>query len=288
MKCLFFSILFLFGFLSFCQEKTYSKAQLDSMSREDVFSEKWTLSSIEKDTTSFKIIENVPIYKGCEKEKDNASKKNCMSQKIAELFKKHFNTTLPKNSKVKSGKARIFIQFYIDKDGSVVDSIARGPDKHLENEALRVLKLIPKLTPGYQKGKPVKIPYSVPLVFVIENKNDITSSFTYPVYRGCEEDLSNEELKKCSIQKIKNFIKLSFDMDIADRALPLEKNTKFQLDFIINKKGKVVQVNAKANHRAIAIEAIKVAKRIPKFKHPGTKDGEAVDTPFSLLMTIYF
>lgn len=117
---------------------------------------------------------------------------------------------------------------------------------------------------------------------------DAEDETTFPVYRGCDKDMSNEELKKCSVRKIKNFIKLSFDMDIADRALPLDKTTKFQLDFVINKKGKVEQVNAKANHRAVAIEAIKVAKRIPKFKQPGTKDGVAVDTPFSLLMTIYF
>ncbi|WP_282043704.1 hypothetical protein [Winogradskyella flava] len=116
----------------------------------------------------------------------------------------------------------------------------------------------------------------------------VDSQSTYPVYRGCDKDMTNEELKRCSKKKIMNFIKMSFDTGIADVALPLEKSTQFRLDFIINKKGKVEQVNAKANHRAIAIEAIRVTKRLPKFKKPGTKNGEAVDTPFSMLMTIYF
>ena len=286
MKLPFILTALLLGYLSFSQEKTYTKSQLDSMSMEDSFSEKGLSKS--KDTTDFKIIENVPVYKGCEKEKGNARKKNCMSQKIAELFKKHFNTTLPNDSKVPSGKTRIFLQFHIDKDGSVVDSIARGPDEYLENEALRVLKLVPKLTPGFFRGEPVKVPYSLPLIVMVENENIIEANFTYPIFRGCDKDMTNVELKKCSKGKIMDFIKMSFDLGIADVALPLEKSTQFQLDFIINTKGKVEQVNAKANHRAIAIEAIKAAKRLPKFKKPGTKDGKAVHTPFSLLMTIYF
>ena len=111
---------------------------------------------------------------------------------------------------------------------------------------------------------------------------------TYPVYRGCDKTQSNEDLKKCSIEKIKTFIKMSFDYEMADRVLPLEKSTKFQVNFIINTKGKVEKVNAQANHRAIAIEAIRIVKRLPKFKAPGKVNGKPVDTPFSLLMTVYF
>ena len=81
---------------------------------------------------------------------------------------------------------------------------------------------------------------------------------------------------------------MSFDTEMASRVLPLEKSTQFLLEFTINKKGKVETVNAKANHKAIAIEAIKVAKRLPKFKAPGTLNGKPVDTPFKLLMTVYF
>jgi len=270
--------LLLLSFLSFAQEKTYTKSQLDSIAKQEAFSE--------KDATSFAIIENVPVYKGCENEKGNIKKKNCMSEKIGELFKKHFKTVVPADSKIKPGKTRIFVQFHIDKKGFVSDSTARSSDEYLEKEALRVLKFIPQCKPGFQKGEPVKVPFSLPLLVNIEH--EATEDLTYPVFRGCDKEMSNDELKKCSEKKIKNFIKMSFDLGIADAVMPLEKSTQFQLDFIINKKGKVEHVNAKANHRAIAIEAIKVAKRIPKFKKPGTKNGKPIDTPFSLLMTIYF
>lgn len=110
----------------------------------------------------------------------------------------------------------------------------------------------------------------------------------FPVFRGCQKIKDPTEAKTCTIKKIKNYIKLSYDLDIADRALPLEKKTQFEVSFVVNKKGKVEKVNAKANHRAIAIEAIKTAKRLPKFKSPGKVNGVEADTPMTMTMTIYF
>ena len=280
MRHILFSILLLAVFSVKAQNKTYTQSELDSISKSDNF------KSEKRESSDFKIIEQVPVYKGCESESNNSEKKACMSQKIAELFKRHFNTVLPEDSKIESGKIRIFVNFIIDEDGNITKPSARGPSKHLESEALRVLKLVPQLTPGYVREKPVKVPYSLPLVAQVVNSNK--ASFRYPIFRGCDKKMNNAELKKCSEAKIKNFIKMSFDTGIADVALPLEKSTKFKLNFVINKKGKVEQVNAQANHRAIAIEAINVAKRIPKFKAAGTKNGKPVNTPFSLLMTIYF
>ncbi|WP_456440578.1 hypothetical protein [Psychroserpens sp.] len=124
-------------------------------------------------------------------------------------------------------------------------------------------------------------------VFAQENLQDIESS-KYPVYRGCDKEPNDSELEKCSKRKIMNFIKMSFDIEMASRALPLKKSTQFLLEFTINKKGEIENINAKANHKAIAIEAINVGKRLPKFKEPGMREGVAIDTPFSLLMTLYF
>lgn len=110
----------------------------------------------------------------------------------------------------------------------------------------------------------------------------------YPIYRGCDKKPTNAELEECSKRKITNFIKMSFDIEMASRALPLAKSTQFLVEFTINKKGKIENINAKANHKAIAIEAINVTKRLPKFKAPAIKEGIPVDTNFSLLMTLDF
>ncbi|MEM9679490.1 MAG: hypothetical protein AAF901_04130 [Bacteroidota bacterium] len=111
---------------------------------------------------------------------------------------------------------------------------------------------------------------------------------TFPVHRGCKKKLSYEEMKKCTTDKIIDYIKVSFDYQMADKVFLTDKTTSFQVDFIINKKGKAEDINAKDNHKAIAIEAIRLITRMPKLRAPGTVDGKPVNTPISLLMTIYF
>ncbi len=111
---------------------------------------------------------------------------------------------------------------------------------------------------------------------------------TYPVFRNCKENLGYEYLKNCTTEKIINFIKVSFDTELASNLFPHKQSTKFLVEFVINKKGKVEQVSAKANHREVAAEAIRVLKRIPKFKKPGYLNNTPIDTPFSIMMTIHF
>ena len=55
--------------------------------------------------------------------------------------------------------------FVIDKDGNITNIRSRGPDKILEKEAERIVGLLPKMIPGKQRGKPVKVPYSLPIHF---------------------------------------------------------------------------------------------------------------------------
>jgi hypothetical protein len=117
----------------------------------------------------FSVIENVPVYKGCDpKILDNAGLKKCMSQKIQSLISKKFN--IRKTSRgMKSGTVKIFAMFKVGKKGEVRDIKVRAPNKRLEKETRRVLNLIPKLTkPGFQRGKPVIVPYSLPIVFRIK------------------------------------------------------------------------------------------------------------------------
>ena len=100
--------------------------------------------------------------------------------------------------------------------------------------------------------------------------------------------MNYEDTKACTLEKISDYIKVSFDYEMTNRVFLTKKTTKFQLDFYINNKGKAEHINAKAEHKAIAIEAIRLIKRMPKLKKPGTLNGEIINTPISLTMTIYF
>lgn len=116
----------------------------------------------------FAVIENVPIYPGCEKAGNNEAKKQCMSEKVQQFVQKKFDTDLA-NDLGLEGKQRISVQFKIDKNGNITDVRARAPHPRLEQEAIEVVKSLPKMTPGMQRGKPVGVLYALPILFQVEN-----------------------------------------------------------------------------------------------------------------------
>lgn len=66
-------------------------------------------------------------------------------------------------------QGRVYVTFVVDADGSVSNPrIARGVDPSLDKEALRVVGLLPKWKPGMQRGKPVRVSYTVPINFQLQ------------------------------------------------------------------------------------------------------------------------
>jgi len=116
----------------------------------------------------FSVIENVPVFPGCEKKKNNTERRNCMSAKITKLVQRKFNTDLAGDLGL-SGRQRISVIFKIDKNGDVIGVRARAPHPRLEKEAKRVISLLPKMKPGKQRGKAVIVPYSLPIIFQVQD-----------------------------------------------------------------------------------------------------------------------
>jgi protein TonB len=115
----------------------------------------------------FSVIENVPVFPGCEGG-NNDAKKKCMSDKISDFVNKKFNTDLASELGL-SGRQRINVIFKIDKTGNIVGIRARAPHPGLEKEATRVIGLLPKMQPGKQRGKAVTVPYSLPIIFQVQD-----------------------------------------------------------------------------------------------------------------------
>ncbi|MBN1924937.1 MAG: TonB family protein [Prolixibacteraceae bacterium] len=66
-------------------------------------------------------------------------------------------------------QGKVYVQFVVDRDGSVSNArIARGVDPSLDQEALRVVNNLPKWKPGMQRGKPVRVSYTVPINFQLQ------------------------------------------------------------------------------------------------------------------------
>jgi periplasmic protein TonB len=115
----------------------------------------------------FAVIEDVPIYPGCESLRNNSERKKCLEEKVNLFVSKRFNVELAGELGLE-GQQRIFVQFKIDKNGDVVDVKARAPHPRLEKEALDVVSALPKMIPGKQRGKPVGVLYALPILFKVE------------------------------------------------------------------------------------------------------------------------
>ncbi|TXE09988.1 energy transducer TonB [Seonamhaeicola algicola] len=111
---------------------------------------------------AFAIIEDVPVFPGCEK-LSKAKTKACFQQMIQQHVVKHF--TYPQAALDMGIQGRVSVIFMIDTKGHVTGVRSRGPDKILEKEAERIIGLLPKMQPGKQRGKPVKVSYAVPIFF---------------------------------------------------------------------------------------------------------------------------
>ncbi len=66
-------------------------------------------------------------------------------------------------------QGRVICTFVVNRDGSIVDAeVVRGVDPSLDKEALRVIQSMPKWKPGKQRGKPVRVKYTVPVTFRLQ------------------------------------------------------------------------------------------------------------------------
>ena len=114
---------------------------------------------------SFAVIEDIPIFPGCENV-ERAKRLNCFNAKMNEHIK--INFIYPKKALKRNIEGKVFIKFIINKEGNVVDVQTKGADPILQTEARRIFALLPKMTPGKQRGKNVNVMYSMPLNFKLQ------------------------------------------------------------------------------------------------------------------------
>lgn len=125
------------------------------------------VEEVEEDiSVPFSVVEKVPIFPGC-MGTSNEELKDCFSKKINDHIIKNFK--YPQTALELGIYGRVIVLFVVDKDGNVTNIKSRGPDKMLEQEAERIIGLLPKMKPGMQRGNPVTVPYSIPINFQIQN-----------------------------------------------------------------------------------------------------------------------
>lgn len=79
------------------------------------------------------------------------------------------NVHYPANARENNIKGKVFVRFVVNKKGNIENtSIARGVHPLLDEEAIRVVKNLPKWKPGRQRGKPANVWYTVPINFTLQ------------------------------------------------------------------------------------------------------------------------
>jgi periplasmic protein TonB len=113
----------------------------------------------------FAVIEDVPLFPGCEKVA-KSDRRKCFQEQINKHIRKNFR--YPEIAQEMGVQGRVYVNFIISKDGSITNIRMRGPDKNLEKEAKRIISKLPKMTPGKQRGRPVRVPFSIPISFRLQ------------------------------------------------------------------------------------------------------------------------
>ena len=108
----------------------------------------------EDDNKVFMVVEKMPSFPGGDAALMRYLKKNVKFPTIAQ----------------ENGiQGRVYVEFVVNKDGRIVDvKILKGVDRHLDEEALRVVRNMPSWEPGEQRGKPVRVSYRLPINFTLK------------------------------------------------------------------------------------------------------------------------
>jgi protein TonB len=113
----------------------------------------------------FAVIEDVPVFPGCESVA-KSQRRACFQEQMNKHIRKNFR--YPDIAQEMGIQGRVYVNFIIAKDGSITNIRMRGPDKNLENEAARIIGRLPKMTPGKQRGRAVRVPFSIPITFRLQ------------------------------------------------------------------------------------------------------------------------
>ena len=107
-----------------------------------------------EEQTIFEVVENMPDFPGGQA---------ALMQYLAK------NIKYPTIAQENGTQGRVIVQFVVNRDGSIVDAkVVRSVDPYLDKEALRVINTMPKWKPGMQRGKPVRVKFTVPVMFRLQ------------------------------------------------------------------------------------------------------------------------
>ena len=260
-------------------------------------------------------VSQIPLPESC-KSVPKEFEKDCLLKTI----ESHISTNLnyPEEAKLKNVEAKVFTTFYINKEGLIENLSAKSNTynfrKAFENEAERVVGLLPRFIPGEHEGKKVVVSVMLPVEFslgiakmnaseveIVEypsipvpNEEAISEPIPFavveqiPLFSSCKNTDKKEQVA-CFQEALKKHIDKNLKYPKAAKKLQLER--RVLLAFTISEEGKVTDIKIrplrKDVHDALfEEEAKRVINALPTFI-PAKQRGKltAVSYPIPILFT---
>lgn len=236
------------------------------------------------DDPVFNIVEEMPAFPGGQ-----------------EALMDYINKSLqyPNESKEKGIQGRVITQFIVEKDGSISNcTVIRKVDEDLDAEAIRLTTSMPKWKPGKQRGKEVRVRYTIPVSFKLANSPEIkkevkNSNLDEVVVVGYEPKEVTSDAPKEVYDMVDEMPKFPEGtaglMNYLARSIkyPVEaQKNKVQgrviVQMIITKDGQVGHIKViRSASPLLDAEAIRVVSAMPLWE-PGKNKGEKVAVKYTL------
>lgn len=192
-------------------------------------------------------------------------------------------------AKVAGIQGRVTVVFVVDKDGSITNvKILRGVDAELDKEAIRVISAMPKWIPGMQKGKAVKVRYTVPVMFRLPNE-PVEGKVNEIVVKGVAKPSDNvtgdvyeavEQMPEFpgGMAGLMQYITKNLRYPEEAKAKGIQGRVTVRV--VVNTEGKITNAEVlRSVDPVLDAEALRVASSLPDWK-PGMKDGKPVNVRF--------
>jgi periplasmic protein TonB len=124
----------------------------------------WTLpdNGFDDEPLNVFMVQQRPIFPGCEDEWDENKRFECFQQAMKQFVSREFRR--PSNIRQQEPGGRLYVNFVIEKDGSISQIQVVGAKSEMaEKEVRRVIGQLPKMAPAKQQGRPVRTSFTLPI-----------------------------------------------------------------------------------------------------------------------------
>lgn len=253
-----------------------------------------------QDTTIYKVVDQMPMFPGCEDIADLEERQKCSNKKM--LMHLYSQIKYPKLAHENGTEGTTVVRFVVDKNGNITNpEMVRTIGDGCDEEVLRIVETFPQWHPGIHNGKKVAVYFNLPVKFKLAGEDKIASASKkknieklkndndgkafskvdqMPMFPGCEDMTDLEERRNCANQKMLMHIY----KNITYPELARETGTQgtVVVRFIINKTGELVEPEIiRGVGNGCDVEVLRVVETMPIWS-PGIHEGKNVSTYFNL------